>query len=316
MTMTSTIAHAGEMASSVQRPMGATGGVTVSAAARRYLSTRQRRGELAATTAESQRYTLRVFVRAAGPELAISQLDKRHVRRWWDELACSPSTARNRLSAVRSFLDWCVDEGLLRANPARTIKPPREPRRVPRALDAGDVAAVLDACSSSRDRLIVTLMVQMGLRCCEVAGLHVEHLDRQRRLAYIVGKGGHERVLPVPDEAWTALSSYLAERPASSGPLVRRHDAPHLPLLSRTISGYLRAVMRDAGVKQAPLDGVSAHALRRTCASDLLDAGAHVRQVQQVLGHASLRTTEVYLRRVDAEQLAEVMEGRRYSALL
>jgi integrase len=114
--------------------------------------------------------------------------------------------------------------------------------------------------------------------------------------------------------ARATLLAYLDEAPATSGPLVRRYDDYSKALVPHYISDMVRGWMRDAGVKAGPRDGLSGHALRRTCATDLLDGGAHIRQVQEVLGHSSIQQTAKYLRKADAMELAPVMAGRTYRA--
>ena len=113
-------------------------------------------------------------------------------------------------------------------------------------------------------------MVQQGLRCCEVARLQLGDLDRVNGLMLIVGKGGHERVLPIIEETAEAVDAYLTEYPAFAGPLVRSYSDPHRGLASATITKLVRVWVGDAGIKRARHDGVSAHAFRHTAATDML----------------------------------------------
>jgi integrase-like protein len=125
------------------------------------------------------------------------------------------------------------------------------------------------------------------------------------------GKGGHQRVLPVSDETWDAVLAYLREHPTTAGPLIRSYLNPHRGVNPAYISTLVGRWMSDAGVKQRSRDGRSAHALRHTAATDMLRAGAHLRDVQQALGHASLSTTQKYLPWV-VGSLKEAMSGRTY----
>jgi integrase len=119
--------------------------------------------------------------------------------------------------------------------------------------------------------------------------------------------------VPFTDEAWEALDLYLAETgPRFSGALIDSYTHPQAPLEAHTLSRMVRRWFSLAGVKAHAFDGMSAHALRHTCAQDVLDAGADIRQVQTMLGHASVKTTEDYLR-LKPPGLAEAMEGRRYA---
>ena len=275
-----------------------------------YINGRIKAHEITRLTARNDRCILRHFDKVCGP-LQPSRIARRHVRRWLAALEpFAPATRRRRWSTVRTFFSWLVLEGRLRRHPLAGMRGPRQPRAVPRAMKAADVARVLLACPDPRARLIVTLMVQAGLRCCEVSALELGDIDRARGLMRIKGSG-HERLLPLLDEIQERLQDYLAQFPATAGPLVRSYRDPWRPLDPDTISGLIARVMWDAGVKGARRDGISAHALRHTAATDMLRNGAHLRDAQFALGHAHLATTEVYLPYV-IHSLEEAMGGRRY----
>lgn len=291
--------------------------LTVAEAKHRYLRERTGRREFTEDTRRTvdsilERFIRHVGVKSSGESRAIGAITKGHVRAWWGSLRVSRSTARNQLSTVRTFLRWCVDEGYMRSDPSRTIKPPREPRRVPKTCSPTDTTTLITSLPDRRAVVIVMWMLHLGLRCGEVARIEIGDIDTGAKLLTVRGKGGHERILPIPVEAWVAMLGYLQEHPATSGPLIRRYDDNYRGLSPHYVSDLVRRWMRDAGVKIVARDGMSGHALRRTCASDLLDGGAHIRQVQQVLGHASIATTERYLRRQDAKDLRSIVEGRQY----
>lgn len=296
-------------------PMTQTQNTTVTAAVHQYLQVRAQRGELQPITLQSVRPLLQRFAAAVGPERPMGSVGRREALAWWDGLVCSPGSARVALGSVRSFLNWCVDQDLVRTNPLRGVRAPKEPRRVPVTLQPDEVGVLLSRLPDARAVALVAIMVQCGLRCIEVSRLRMEHLDRRQRTILVTGKGGHQRVLPVPVEAWDALQAYLRAYPApGTGPMFRLYTDPTAAIDAGTLSNYVSRWMRAAGVKGRTLDGISAHALRRTMASDLLDGGANLRQVQDALGHAHLATTEVYLRRTTGQDLRDVMEGRRYRA--
>jgi integrase/recombinase XerC len=163
--------------------------------------------------------------------------------------------------------------------------------------------------------LIVLWMIQAGLRCCEIERLQIGDIDRGRRMARLTGKAGHERFVWLPDELEDALNAYLREYPASSGPLIRSYRRPNMPLRADTISGMVTQWMWEAGIKVAARDGVSAHAGRHTAATDMLLNGASARDVQYVLGHAHLATTERYLP-PEVRGIVAAMDGRRYQGEL
>jgi site-specific recombinase XerC len=204
--------------------------------------------------------------------------------------------------------------GYLARNPALEISKPRLPKRVPRALPPEQVALLLEVIERPRDRAMAWLMVGMGLRCGEVASSQVEDWDQRSGTLFVQGKGEHERVLPVPSEVAAVLRDHLAERRAgATGPMFRSLRSPAEGLRPHSISRLVGEWMLAAEIKRAARDGVSAHALRHTCASDVLDRCGDLRLVQNLLGHGNVATTSVYLRRASLGQLRNAMEGRDYS---
>lgn len=277
---------------------------------------RLRRHEIVPLTARNERCHLRSFA-DANPAIPVAKLDVRHVRRWLESIQhLAPNTRRRRFSTVHLFCAELVHDGYLTRDPTVKVRAPRIPRTVPRALAAADVARVLAACPDVRARLIVMLMVQLGLRCGEVAALERGDIDWARGLVKVTGKGSHERILPLVDEVRSVLGEYLVVYPGAGGRLIRSHGRGRVGdgLDADTISGLVARVMWAAGVKRGRRDGVSAHALRHTMATDALRAGAHLRDIQFALGHAHLVTTEVYLPYV-VHDLGEAMGGRAYGHL-
>jgi site-specific recombinase XerD len=235
-----------------------------------------------------------------------------HVRKWQDSIEhLAQSTKRNRLTIVRAFCRWLYDERECPRDACKGVKPLKEPRRVPRALDSDAVASILEACPDTRARLAVILMVQLGLRRGEVARLEVGDFDMNNRLLRVAGKGGHQRILYLTAEARAAVIEHLAAQGTVAGPLLRSYQFPQRGLHPDTVSAIVRRAMEDAGVKRAPRDGVSPHALRHSALTDMLRNGAHLRDVQAVAGHAHLSATETYLPLL-VGTLEDAMEGRRY----
>lgn len=276
-----------------------------------YLRGRVRRGDMKPATAGGVRPQLHQFADSFGAR-PVTNVTELSVLRWaegWERLA--PATRRNHWSNVSRFLDWLALEGHIKGNPCRHMRAPKVPRRLPRALPPENVGLLLDACPDTRARLIVLLMVQCGCRRAEVANLEVGDVSLSDRTINVVGKGGHQRLLPVPAEAWTALMDYLRETGAATGPLLRSEVNPHRGISVQWVGRIVTGLMLEAGIKGSMRDGTSAHSLRHTAATDMLRAGAHLRDVQHALGHAHLVTTERYLPNV-VHGLAEAMEGRRY----
>lgn len=288
--------------------------LTVQHLALRYVTERSDRREMTRSTTKTTRWALLSFV-AVAPDNP-RHLTRRHVERW---LSSQPHVGRNtlytRFSTVRTFCRWMAVRGYTRGDVTLGVDGPRRTRGLPRSLTADEVGAVLAACPDARAKLIVRLMVDEGLRRVEVARLQLGDINHADRLMLVRGKGDAERFLPLMDSTYRVLAAYLDEHPATSGPLVRSYQYPTRGLTPDHIGRLVVEWMSEAGVKRAPRDGKSGHSFRHTCASDVLDRGAHIRQVQMMLGHASIATTEVYLRRVDATALRGVMEGRSYRPL-
>lgn len=274
-----------------------------------WASERARRGEIGGLTLTSYRYNMRTFARTtlAAPE----DLTRRDIERWLEESDLSPATARLRLSQLRCFCAWMVEEGILAKDPTFGVRGPREPRRLPRGLPVEAVGQTLDAAPDSRSQLCILLMVQEGLRRKEVVGLQVGDIDNQERTMLIRGKGGHERVLPISGETWRAMVTYMAEWPARSGPLIRSFRDGRSPIQAASVGRMVSEMMFVAGVKGAAGDGRSGHSLRHSMATEMLRRGAHIRDVQAALGHVTIVTTQRYLPLV-VNDLREAMGGRTY----
>lgn len=286
-----------------------------------YVRERQQSKTFRGNTARSIGSRLRAFVAWAEEQDLLDVADVRveHVEAWLaSDRRQAPGSLRVRLSALAGFYTWARRRGMVTIDPCDGVKPPRAVRAVPRAFTEDMVATLERSCSHTRERLIVALMVQEGLRCCEVANLQVTDLDRREGTILVTGKGGHERVLPLTERVLRALADYEAEFPPPHfGPLIRSIRSARSAskgLTAGSISDIMRRVLTDAGLKHGPRDGVSAHALRHTAASDVLERCGDVRVVQEMLGHASLTTTQIYLRRVSGDRLRRAMEGRDYRA--
>lgn len=278
-----------------------------------YVSQRRGRGEISASTAADLRWTLGGLDSSFG-DRPLAQFGPAAIDRWLESIGGhAEATRREYLSRVRTFTRWMVASGKVRTDPTAHVQPIRQSRRAPRTLNVGQVEALLAVLPDRRAKAVVLLMVGCGLRCVEVARLRVEDYDGET--ITVEGKSGHERVLPVPAAVRRAVDAYLDTIGVVAGPLIRSELNPHQGLAAKTLSGYVRGWMQAAGVKARALDGRSAHALRRTAASDVMDASGDIRAVQAMLGHARLETTAAhYLRPVTMDRMREAMDGRRYAS--
>ncbi|MDQ3641788.1 MAG: tyrosine-type recombinase/integrase [Actinomycetota bacterium] len=278
---------------------------TLGALALAYVDERKRRKELMPGSVKTVRHALSLFVRSAGWDLQAKRLRPHHIEKWMEEGDRGPNTVRHQLSIVKTFCKWLLKRGHIKVDPSVDIASPRLPRYLPRGLQTPQVASTFEKAPDTRATLILSLMTQEGLRCCEVSSLQFGDVDTAQRLLLIRGKGDHERVLPITTATWSAMEAYLAEHPAKAGPLIRSLSRPTKGIGARHVSVLVASWLHDADVP------ATAHALRHTCATDLLRRGAHLRDVQRVLGHQSLATTQRYLPWV-VHDLRETMEGRDY----
>lgn len=210
-------------------------------------------------------------------------------------------SAARTLVAVRGFHKFVVREGLLDTDPARVVRPPSPPQRLPKALPLSDIEAILGAAGAAgttlaiRDRALLELLYGTGARISEAVGLDVDDLDIEQGLVRLRGKGSKERLVPVGSYAREACGSYLA----TARPAVYRQGRSGHALFLNARGGRLSrqsawtvitAAARRAGISV----DVSPHTLRHSFATHLLDGGADVRVVQELLGHASVTTTQIY----------------------
>lgn len=285
----------------------------VGSLAQSYVSSRKQLGEFASSSAVHNRMVLQQFSVWVGREQPITAVQRRHVERWLDGLEVSPRTKRIYLSCVRTFLAWCVTHDYLSRNPADGVAGPAPLPAVPRALPAVDITAVLTILHSDRDRLIVLLMAQEAMKAGEIADVQREDVDLINWLVTIAGKGSRQRTLPISLETRDVLCRYLIAHPGPTGPLLRSQNHPELGISADYVSKLVAQWMRDAGVKFAAFDGRSGHALRQSAAAHMLQNGADIREVREYLGHASLQSTEAYLRHLRAAgPLRKAAGGRSY----
>jgi len=224
----------------------------------------------------------------------------------------SPRSIARHLSTLRAFFRWACREGHLARSPAKGLPAPRVGRTLPRAMTLADTETLLDAPEEGafpeRDRALFELLYAAGLRVSEAAGLDLEDVDFHARLARVFGKGGKERIVPFGEQAEEALRAYLPARSARR----RRFESPGEGeplfvnarggrLTTRSMARLLKSRLRAAGLPAA----ISPHALRHTFATHLLSAGADLRAIQELLGHASLSTTQKYTH-LDAARLRDV----------
>lgn len=267
-------------------------------------------------------FLARDFLDRPPEELAPGDVDRLAVRSFVASLARAglARTSQGRaLSAVKGLFRYAVREGAVAASPARAVKTPKAARTLPRHLRPGEIEALVEAPDASdplgrRDRAILELLYATGLRVGELVSLDWPDLDLGAQVLRVVGKGGKERMVPFGRSAAEALRAWLADWSGVWNEALRATgrgaDPEEEPVFLNHRGGRLteRSVGRrlDHYVPAAALAaGVHPHTLRHTFATHLLEAGADLRSIQELLGHASLSTTQRYTH-LDVERLLSV----------
>lgn len=239
-------------------------------------------------------------------------LDSFHIRRFAAELhrkGQSPRSIARRLSAVRTFLAHQVELGVMRTNVAVHVQAPKPSRRLPRTLDADQVAQLLELSGDDdltiRDRALFELCYSSGLRLAELVGIDLGDLDFGDRTVRVLGKGAKMRVVPVGSKAIEAVREWLLVRRAVAPPdetalFVNQRGQR---LSRRTIQARLKQWSQRQGTPVS----VHPHMLRHSFASHLLESSGDLRAVQELLGHASISTTQVYTH-LDFQHLASIYD--------
>lgn len=233
------------------------------------------------------------------------------VRRYVAELSgrsLAPSTVARKLAAVRGLFASLREHGRVAQSPAELVGAPKRPSTLPHVLKEGDLAGLLDGILDQipahpgreslqlRDRAIFELAYGCGLRASELVGLDMEDIDHDSEQLRVEGKGGRTRLLPVGEQAQAALAAYLKRGRAQ----LARGDQERALFLTRSgrrlDSGDVRRRLRTWALATRTPGHVHPHALRHSFATHLLDGGADLRAIQELLGHASISTTQVYTR--------------------
>jgi len=249
------------------------------------------------------------FIEHSG-DIAIEDVSRDHVQGWMVAgygQGLSPVTLARRLSALRGLLDAALRAGWCKKNVASGIRPPKQPKRLPRTLPPEQTSQMMHATDSSaeaRDLAIFAVMYGCGLRVSEAVGLNLQDVSLGAAELRVFGKGKKERVVPIPDGVISLIESYMEERDSSSS---------ETALFLNLRGGRLTARSVQRMVKQRALEtgadiSVTPHRLRHSFATHLLAGGVDLRAIQELLGHSSLGTTERYTH-LDMAKLTEVYDS-------
>ena len=273
---------------------------------------------LADNSLQSYDNDLRRYLTFIGRDIGIGDLSGitlEHIETYLQELRSmqlSVSTLSRNISSIRGFHQFAVIEQWCPANPAELIELPRKGRKLPDVLDQYEVAAVIEAPDRSdklglRDAAVLELMYATGLRASETIELQTDQLISELQLIKVIGKGNKERLVPVGEQALEAINDYLR----NARPLLMKKPEyaknrlflsyRGKPLSRMSLWHIVTGAARDAGISKA----IHPHTLRHSFATHLLEGGADLRAVQEMLGHVSILTTEIYTH-IDRSFLEEV----------
>ncbi len=248
---------------------------------------------------------------------ALVEVDKYDIRSWLAEnkkKSPSPATINRRLSSLNKFFLWLLKHAHIEKNPMATIVRPRIPKKTPKFLDVDQAANVVEnptqkGVFSIRNRAILELLYGAGIRVGEAEALNIDDINLEERLVRVMGKGSKERLSPFGPPAKKALQEWISaskQLPSKNEALFKNRDG------GRLSSRSIWQICKDSGLEN-DVNNLHPHALRHSCATHLLSAGADLRSIQEQLGHSSLSTTQRYTH-VDIAQLLQVYRSAHPSA--
>src|SRR6185503_10483764 len=282
---------------------------------------------VSAHTLRNYRIDLEQFLaHLAGPESnkrratpSVEEIDHLTIREWLASLHSaqkSKSSVARKLAALRTFFQFLVREGLLELNPAKLVSTPRQEKKLPNHLSVEEAVRFIESPDTQtdlgkRDRAMLELMYATGVRVAELTTMNLGDIDFRSQLIRVTGKRRKQRVVPFGDPAGDALRSYLKirEKFLFNAPVsTRDEEALFLNYQGTRITTRSVGRMVDKYIRLcAGMHNISPHALRHSFATHLLDSGADLRDIQELLGHARLSTTQVYTH-VSMEKLIEVYD--------
>jgi len=285
-----------------------------------YLADERRASARAVETYVRDLRSFRDYVREEGLPADASKLDIVALRGFLSSLFGSnqASTMKKKVSAIRSFFKFLLKRHIIDQNPASGLRSPKIAKSLPRFLTVDQAFRVMDAPPKeserakplkARDQALLETLYGTGVRVSELAGMNLDHCDFTESEVRVLGKGGKERIVPLGKSASEAIRGYL---PARGGLLEKAKqgdpDALWLSRNGRRLSvRQVQNIVRRYGTLGAGRGDLHPHAMRHTCATHLLDAGADLRSIQELLGHSSLSTTQRYTH-VSVDRLMEVYD--------
>jgi len=260
---------------------------------RNYLMLERR---MSPNTVASYCHDVEAFLESTGLEpVAVQTSD---IEDYLGSIKVSKRSSARLLSALRNFFDWCVQEGDIKYNPCDNVDSPKLGKYLPAVLSVEEVSAIMDSvdlksATGKRDRAILEVLYGCGLRVSEAATLRISRIDFEEGFVDVIGKGDKQRLVPLGEMAADAVKAYLPERPV---PAARPYE--DILFLNRFGKPLSRISIFNMVKKQAMIAGIhkeiSPHTFRHSFATHLIENGADLRIVQEMLGHESILTTEIY----------------------
>lgn len=253
-------------------------------------------------------------------DVPVEQIDNITIREWMSELrseGLKKTSIARKLASLRTFFQFLVREGIVEMNPAKLVNTPRIERKLPTHLSIEDIVRFIETPDLNtdlgrRDRAILEFLYATGMRVSELVNLNLRDIDFKEKLVRVTGKRKKQRILPFGDPALQSLMYYLNEARheflQNAPPFERDEQAVFLNYQGTRISERSVGRMIDKYIKMCPdIKNISPHSLRHSFATHLLDSGADLRDIQELLGHARLSTTQIYTQ-VSMEKLIEVYD--------
>lgn len=247
-------------------------------------------------TVASYCHDVEAFLESTGLEPVSVQTSD--IEDYLGSIKVSKRSSARLLSALRNFFDWCVQEGEIKYNPCDNVDSPKLGKYLPAVLSIEEVSAIMDSvdlksATGKRDRAILEVLYGCGLRVSEAATLRISRIDFEEGFVDVIGKGDKQRLVPLGEMAADAVKAYLPERPV---PAARPYE--DILFLNRFGKPLSRISIFNMVKKQAMIAGIhkeiSPHTFRHSFATHLIENGADLRIVQEMLGHESILTTEIY----------------------
>ncbi len=225
------------------------------------------------------------------PNAEISSINHRHIRQFLAHLKKDHQTSSmaRKLSAIRSFLRWCVQESHLETSPADLIDNPKLPKPLPKSLSVDEAFALCEP-DDIRDKALIELLYATGIRISELVSLKIKQVDLSAQIVRVMGKGQKERLVPFHDQCKEALEKLIRTLPNTEpeSPVFRGSRGKQIDVR------VVRRMVGDYGKKAGITGSMHPHRFRHAFATHLLESGADLRAIQEMLGHASISTTQRY----------------------